>query len=120
MLHIIGGSNLGFLAVNIVSLSDSMSSSMALAIRRIPRMQGHGEAAAGLFDWMAEHHKTVCGGEVDLGDVVGCGKSGSAGRGEEAWRRGRDLPEVVGKMGQVNWRKIAPLADRAGPQSFEA
>jgi hypothetical protein len=36
-----------------------------------------------------------------------------------ARRHDGDLMEV-GEMGWLNWGKIAPLADRADPQSFEA
>jgi hypothetical protein len=72
-----------------------------------------------MFGGTAEYHRKVDGSEVDCGGVVSREKSGSAGRGE-ARRHGGDLSEVVSEMGRVNREKITPLADRAGPQSFEA
>jgi hypothetical protein len=57
---------------------------MASAIRRIPRVQGHIEASAGIFSGMAEYGRKVAGGELDRGGVLGRGKSGSTGRGEAA------------------------------------
>jgi hypothetical protein len=75
---------------------------MAPAICRTCRVQGCGDVATGLFGEMVEYRRNVAGGGVDRGGVVGHGKSGSAGRGDAAWRGftgggGRDRTGELGK-----------------------
>jgi hypothetical protein len=73
--------------------------------------------AAGVPGRMAQHCEKVAGGKVQCGGAPIWWKKWIRGKGP-ARRRGCDLLEV-GEMGQPNWGKVAPLADRASPQSSE-